>query len=118
MTEGKRLGIKNEFMTAVSRIPSAVGAAPRTVGLFLSLFYFQFSNRPLAWRALPLRPPETPTRFGSGIRRVKWGAAHAAGVGNLGDGRAEVAGGEGVEGAGAVGEFRGGRNAAAVEAAG
>src|SRR5260370_14291221 len=104
-------------MTPVSRIPSAVGAAPRTIGLLLSLFYFQLSNRPLAWRAPPLRPPETPTLFGSGIRRVKWGAAHAAGIDNGGDRRTEFAGGEGVEGAEAVGEFGGGQAALAGEAA-
>src|SRR5260370_22425898 len=102
-------------MTPVSRIPSAVGAAPRTVGLLLSLFYFQFSNRPLAWRAPPLRPPETPTLFGSGIRRGKWGAAHAAGIDNGGGCREEVAGGEGVEGAEAVGGVGGGQHGLGVE---
>jgi len=60
---------------------------------------------------------ETPTLFGSGIRRVKWGAAHAAGIDNGGDRRTEFAGGEGVEGAEAVGEFGGGQAALAVEPA-
>ncbi len=48
---------------------------------------------------------------------VKRGAAHAAGIGNGGDRRAELAGGEGVEGAEAVGEFGGGQAALAVEPA-
>ena len=36
---------------------------------------------------------------------VKWGRAHAAGIGNGGDRRTQLAGGEGVESAKAVGEF-------------
>src|SRR5260370_21132315 len=40
-----------------------------------------------------------------GVGGVKWGAAHAAGIGNGGDSRTEFAGGEGVEGAEAVREF-------------
>ena len=46
---------------------------------------------------------------------MKRGPAHAAGIGNGGDRRAELAGGEGIESAKAVGEFRGGQAALAVE---
>src|SRR5713226_5531386 len=78
MPEVKRLGIRNEFMTPVSRIPSAVGAAPRTVGRLLSLFYFLVC-RWLGGRSLP--------------------------TGQAGQRRGELAGGEGVEGAEAISEF-------------
>ena len=46
---------------------------------------------------------------------VKRGPPHAAGIGNGGDRRTKLAGGEGVESAKAVGEFRGGQAALAVE---
>jgi hypothetical protein len=48
---------------------------------------------------------------------VKWRTAHAAGIGNGGDGRTELAGGEAIEGAEAVREFGVGEAPLAVEPA-
>src|SRR5713226_5690067 len=87
MPEVKRLGIKNEFMTPVSRIPSAVGAAPRTVGRLLSLFYFLVS---------------------------RWLGGHRQPTRQAGQRRRELAGGEGAE---AGGEFGVGEAALAKEPA-
>src|SRR5437899_6666054 len=88
MPEGKRLGIKNEFMTLVSRIPSAVGAAPRTVGI--SLFNFLIG---------------------------RWPGGHGQPAGQAGQRRRELAGGEGVEGAKARAKLERGQTALAVEPA-